>query len=168
MGYRSEWKLVFNTAGRAKEVKQWFENEAKGGTPIANLMQEMLDHALQHEDDNVLEFGDDGWKLYDWDGVISTCWEKWGDNEEVDYAYARLGEDYDDNDIQCGEFTYIGISRVLTDSDCYTVPKVEQEEMGEVKQLPALKCTCGGFGSHSSWCDLETGEYTKDAYDYEW
>lgn len=27
-----------------------------------------------------------------------------------------------------------------------------------------LKCTCGGFGAHSDWCDLITGIHTPEVY----
>ena len=166
MGYRTDWKLIFNTAGKADEVMQWFKDFAAqySSTQCGQLMQEMLDYAVLHQDSDVIEFAETSWKLYSWDDVICAIREKWDDDEEVDFAYATIGEECDDVDYCSGEWTYAYIERYIGDFDLSPVPKIQQNMEAEAKPKPPLKCTCGGFGAHSDWCDLTTGEYSEGAY----
>ena len=163
MGYRSDWRLVFNTAGRANEVLGWLKAEATNTqNGCHDFIEEMLG-VLAHSDDDVVIFEDEYWKLYDWDVLTSLIEEKWGDDDEVDFAWAVVGEEYDDIQVRSGDYTYISISRVIDDNDIGKVPKKDVQAQVAVAP-PPLKCTCGGFGNHSSWCDLITGKHSEGAY----
>ncbi len=165
MGYRSDWKLVFNTAGRANEVMLWLKREAQMGSGHARLVEEILNYAVQHQDADVIELSETSWKLWDWDQFIIAINDRWGDDEEVDYAWVTIGEDYDDIEICNGDWTYIYIERYIGDTNLDPVPKAERKDLeAEAQPRPPLKCTCGGFGGHKDWCDLVTGEYTDGVY----
>lgn len=165
MGYRSDWRIVFNTPGRAAEVMAWLEKEAKAGQSYSDLLQEMLDYAVSVQTADVIELEGTCWKVYDWDELTCAFHTKWDDDEEIDFAYIRLGEDLGDADLCNGDYTYLCACHSIGDTDCNAVPRVKKENVDvEPEHRPPLKCTCGGFGEHSDWCDLITGEYSEGVY----
>jgi len=166
MGYRSDWKLVFNTAGKADEVMRWLIQEASSGSNYASMVEEMIKIAVVHQDDDIIEFADSSWKLWGWNDFMCAIENKWGTDDEVDFAWATIGENADDVETCPGEWTYVYIERYISYTDLSPVPKLERKGSmeTEAKPRPPLKCTCGGFGAHKNYCDLETGEYTDEVY----
>lgn len=59
MGYRSDWKLVFNTFHKAKHVKSMLEDYVVNNpdTEESKLLGKMLSTAILFEDDCILELG---------------------------------------------------------------------------------------------------------------
>lgn len=81
MGYRSNGKLWLSKKAEAKLTEE--------------LKQDLKD-SWQYDEDNTWSFDD--WKWYPsydqvkiWEDFMSLC-----ENQELDYAFVRLGENYDD------------------------------------------------------------------------
>jgi hypothetical protein len=115
MGYRSHWRLAFKGDASALILLQgWLKLQADTDTGEA---QPVLGYTTQstyqtvyssHNKDRplcsgLLEFEDDYTKCYDpWDSVIQTIREKAAELG-LQAAYARIGEDSNDNEQSCSD-----------------------------------------------------------------
>jgi len=114
VGYRSEWQLLIaGPEDKVNEFTKWME-EKKGVTtkqsPYSfseeSVWAAILD--VQHKEKEQLDkntigiaFGYDSTKCYQpWDRVIDCIFEKAEEEESIEVAYGRLGEDPGDNDFR--------------------------------------------------------------------
>ena len=167
MGYRSDWKLAINAATNEKLIKtiQWMEDYSKD-TSINEDCREIMEFILSCEEargDTYVEFYETYTKCYNpWDSVIQDIFDHAEEDEELDAAYARFGEESDDNDVRNGSWTYVYIERSLSDVDYCDIPEQKQEDVGILKQdllgVPKPieeKCGCGKMkdaGKPCWWC----------------
>jgi hypothetical protein len=142
MGYRSDWKIIFNTCGKAQQVCDTLHQYVSAHTSDASgLLGEMLKSAVDQIDDDLLVLGDNGWKLYAWDDLTHIITTLFADDPEIDIGWIRLGEDSDDNESQSSKFTRMYFSRSIdydydtpsdrTTSDI-TVPSVCQCDINQL------------------------------------
>jgi len=126
MGYRSDWRIAFNTHHKAKHVKDMLGDFVTNNPShyVSPLLEEMLQLAISHEDDSLFVLEETGWKLVYWDELVSVLHDMFDDDPEVDFASIRLGEDCDDNEINHGNHTYVYMCRDMSDTDFDPVPAV--------------------------------------------
>jgi len=147
MGYRSDWTIVFNTCGKAKAVKATLEQYIKANPPASEsvLMAEMLQSAILDENDDVLELADSWWKLGAWDSLICTLNTLFGNDEEIDIGWARIGEDESDIESCSGSFTNVFVSRNI-ECDVSPVPpainKSTDDELHNAQPAAQDVCKC--------------------------
>lgn len=123
MGYRSDWRIVFNTRHKAQHVEQTLKDYValSPDTETKSLLVEMLNVVVSRTE-NTLVMEDSGWKLWGWDELLNTFENMFGDDPEIDIASIRLGEDPADNDIRYGDYTHIYICRAIDDTYLDDVP----------------------------------------------
>lgn len=160
MGYRSDWKIVFNTYKKTDHVLNCLKDFVVNNShhEAASLLEEMLAEAIQYQDKNELHLGDEGWKLYSWECALGVIGDLFDDDPEVDFASVRLGEEHDDNDVRCGDDTYLYIYRGIGDVDVSPVDQfVPQEKIKLTKETCDCPCTIHGI-IHTENCPEKQGE----------
>lgn len=147
MGYRSDWKIVFNTRKKTDHVVSTIQEYIKNNIGSPNNAESELAHyfrdmmgCISYRDESILELKDTSWKFYMWDEVNITLNEMFDENPDVDFATCRLGEDVDDNDYRFGDYTYVYINRSIGDVDYYPLPEVEDDQSQPVSAVGTCKC----------------------------
>lgn len=114
MGYRSDWRIIFNTCGKQQHVWDTLQQYvASHTTDAAELLREMLSSAICHQDEDVLELADGSWKLQGWDDLTGILVNLFDGDNEIDIAWCRLGEDFDDTEVRHGGYTQIYVERSM-------------------------------------------------------
>ena len=79
----------------------------------------------------------------------------------VDMALNSMGlDDLSNSELSDEYYDWFGYEIDDFDDDDDDDEVVDAEFVEPMKP----KCTCGGFGTHSDWCDLITGEFTMEVY----
>jgi len=163
MGYRSEWKLAIAAATKQKlnEMLKWMLDYSTNGN-IDEESRDIMEFILGYEvarSDECVEFEESSTKCYSpWDSVLQDIFEKCEEDPELDVAYARLGEEQDDNEIRQGDWTYVYIERRISDIDYGGVPEYKEEPVEAIfedQQSQEEKCGCGKMkdaGKPCWWC----------------
>ena len=162
MGYRSEWKLAISATTNTKllEFIQWmsdYEKDASKSVSAADCMRWILFNEVDRSNTTV-EFEDQSTKCsFDWDSVISDIIDRADNDEELDSAYARIGEECDDNDVRQGDYTYVYINRSISDIGYCDIPEGKEQVVAiyEDQKPQEEKCDCGKMkdvGMSCWWC----------------
>jgi hypothetical protein len=165
VGYRSEWKLVIVAADiNARDlVLRWmFDYSTMINVSIPDSHRPMMETILQCELERTINhvmFGDNSTKCYPpWDDVIADIREYVNMNPELDMGYARVGEDYDDIETECGDKYLVSAQIVRTvDGFDFEIPgKAKPATAAPVAKLQEEKCVCCGkmkdVGQKCWWC----------------
>ena len=145
MGYRSDWRIVFNTRNKAQVVWDTLHDYVVNNDqqdPVVSLLSEIMDDAdYQNQDANLLEYSGDFWKMHAWDELIHELECMFEHDPEIDFAAIRLGEDHNDNEIRYGSHTRIYMVRSIGDADMADVPEAATKPIAQEAPEPA-KCRC--------------------------
>jgi hypothetical protein len=174
MGYRSDWQLgiISSTEDKLEEVRTWmidYTADTANGEDERNIMQYIIDSERETED-TFVSFGDEGYKCYDpWDSVIQDIKCYVNTDDELDYGYARIGEELEDIETDCGDGNCMpSIVRSFDGFDrsniaCWTLPSKsdDEEEVVEAEMEAPIEVeteTCTSCGKNKDvgykcwWC----------------
>ncbi|KKL65414.1 hypothetical protein LCGC14_2155260 [marine sediment metagenome] len=150
MGYESEWKLaiVASTNTKLSEFIQWMEdyvNDTLKAFDARDCMQCILACEVARWK-TAIEFGGSGTECgaY-WNSVIYDIRIRAKGDKELDSAYARTGEDFDDNDLRHGDHTSVYIHRRISGFDYTGIAPIKKQvnAISEDQQPEEEKCGCG-------------------------
>ena len=142
MGYRSDWTIVINSPGRGKYIRQRIDELIAQQTNC--LLEEMYNKPdTRFGDENFIEIGGVGWKVYDWDQVVADLHGLFSGDDDIDMAWARIGEDPNDTELHEAGSINLHIQRIISDVS--------------VAPMTAKKCRCDLHqimrgGGHDAGC----------------
>lgn len=98
--------------------------------------------------------------------MADHIWDCWDRSSLVDATIDSIGLRSMSRSDLADEF-YDWFECDIFDDEAFDDDEEDEEDDSDytvdLSVIP-LKCTCGGFGAHSDWCDLITGIHTPEVY----